>query len=322
MIDEPARTGLGVSDRTGNRKATPAGRRLGDCLGGLLCGSRLLYDGAIVAERYAAVGEFLDTNPSGADPTVAAIITAARSTTGAAFAADLHALAYARGAAAELLGRFYALLLPTTTEHPSLAAVAADPAGINRRMGTFTNFCNLLDLAAIAIPAAPLPDARPFGVMLIAAAFGDQVAIDIAARLSGVSTPLLVNHGVELAVFGAHLRGQPLHPQLQELGARYCGPITTSDAYRLTVLDTTPAKPALVRTDPGAGAGIRGELYRISEAGLGRFLAALPPPMALTAIELENGSEVVGFTATQDATSDATDITAYRGWLAYLAAQR
>lgn len=273
-----------------------------DCLGGLLCGSRLLYDGAIVAERYAAVGEFLDTNPSGADPTVAAIITAARSTTGAAFAADLHALAYARGAAAELLGRFDALLLPTTTEHPSLAAVAADPAGINRRMGTFTNFCNLLDLAAIAIPAAPLPDARPFGVMLIAAAFGDQVAIDIAARLSGVSTPLLVNDGVEL-------------------GARYCGPITTSDAYRLTVLDTTPAKPALVRTDPGAGAGIRGELYRISEAGLGRFLAALPPPMALTAIELENGSEVVGFTATQDATSDATDITAYRGWLAYLAAQ-
>lgn len=275
----------------------------GDCLGGLLCGSRLLYDGAIVAERYAAVGEFLDTNPSGADPTVAAIITAARSTTGAAFAADLHALAYARGAAAELLGRFDALLLPTTTVHPSLAAVAADPAGINRRMGTFTNFCNLLDLAAIAIPAAPLPDARPFGVMLIAAAFGDQVAIDIAARLSGVSTPLLVNDGVEL-------------------GARYCGPITTSDAYRLTVLDTTPAKPALVRTDPGAGAGIRGELYRISEAGLGRFLAALPPPMALTAIELENGSEVVGFTATQDATSDATDITAYRGWLAYLAAQR
>ncbi len=274
-----------------------------DCLGGLLCGSRLLYDGAIVAERYAAVGEFLDTNPSGADPTVAAIITAARSTTGAAFAADLHALAYARGAAAELLGRFDALLLPTTTEHPSLAAVAADPAGINRRMGTFSNFCNLLDLAAIAIPAAPLPDARPFGVMLIAAAFGDQVAIDIAARLSGVSTPLLVNDGVEL-------------------GARYCGPITTSDAYRLTVLDTTPAKPALVRTDPGAGAGIRGELYRISEAGLGRFLAALPPPMALTAIELENGSEVVGFTATQDATSDATDITAYRGWLAYLAAQR
>lgn len=259
MIDEPARTGLGVSDRTGNRKATPAGRRLGDRRG-LLCGSRLLYDGAIVAERYAAVGEFLDTNPSGADPTVAAIITAARSTTGAAFAADLHALAYARGAAAELLGRFDALLLPTTTEHPSLDAVAADPAGINRRMGTFTNFCNLLDLAAIAIPAAPLPDARPFGVMLIAAAFGDQVAIDIAARLSGVSTPLLVNHGVELAVFGAHLRGQPLHPQLQELGARYCGPITTSDAYRLTVLDTTPAKPALVRTDPGAGAGIRGEL--------------------------------------------------------------
>ncbi|RFZ47923.1 Allophanate hydrolase [Mycobacterium marinum] len=144
----------------GVQAATAAGASIDTVdISTLLDAARRLYDGAIVAERYAAVGEFLDTNPSGADPTVAAIITAARSTTGAAFAADLHALAYARGAAAELLGRFDALLLPTITEHPSLAAVAADPAGINRRMGTFTNFCNLLDLAAIAIPAAPLPDA-------------------------------------------------------------------------------------------------------------------------------------------------------------------
>ena len=123
----------------------------------------------------------------------------------------------------------------------------------------------------------------------------------------------------DLAVFGAHLRGQPLHWQLEQLGARYRGDIRTSDAYRLTALDTTPPKPGLIRTSPGAGACIDGELYRISEAGLGRFLAALPAPMALTSVELENGNNVVGFTATHDAVSSATDITELRSWKHYLA---
>ncbi|MGK8487852.1 allophanate hydrolase [Nocardia asiatica] len=285
----------------------------------LLDAARLLYDGALVAERYAAVGAFLDTNPSGADPTVAAIIGAARAQTGPAFAADLDALARAKAAAAELLRGFDALLLPTTTEHPSIAAVRADPVGINRRMGTYTNFCNLLDMAAVAVPGASTADGAPFGVMLVTPAFADQVAIDLAARLLGLeSAPLLVDHGVDLAVFGAHLRGQPLHWQLEQLGARFLGDIRTTDAYRLTALDTTPPKPGLVRHGPGRGAAIEGELFRVSAAGLGGFLAELPAPMALTSIELADGRAVVGWTCAYDAARAATDITHHGSWREYL----
>ncbi|MET9215148.1 MULTISPECIES: allophanate hydrolase [unclassified Nocardia] len=288
-------------------------------ISGLLEAARLLYGGAIVAERYAAVGAFLETRPAGADPTVTAIITAAAATTGPAFAADLDALARARADALALVGSFDALLLPTTTEHPSIDAVAAEPVTINQRLGTYTNFCNLLDMAAVAVPGEPTATGEPFGVMVVVPAFADQVAVDIAARIEGATaTTLLVDRGVELAVFGAHLRGQPLNWQLEDLGARFVGDIQTTDAYRLTALDTTPLKPGLVRTTPGAGAPIAGELFRLSEAALGSFLAGLPAPMALTRIELADGRAVVGFTATHDATSTATDITEYGSWVTYL----
>ncbi|MFI9405914.1 allophanate hydrolase [Nocardia sp. NPDC052316] len=297
-----------------------AGAKLDEIdISGLLDAALLLYDGAIVAERHASVGAFLATAPAGADPTVAAIIEAAGKTTGPEFAADLDALARARAAAAVLLDDFDALLLPTTTEHPSIAAVQADPIGINRRLGTYTNFGNLLDLAAIAIPGQPTTDGAPFGVMLATPAFADQVGVDLAARLLGAeSTPLLVERGVELAVFGAHLRGQPLHWQLEQIGARFAGEIHTTDAYRLTALATTPPKPGLVRYGDGLGAPIAGELFRVAEAGLGSFLADLPAPMALASVELSDGRSVTGFTCTYEAAINATDITSFGGWKAYL----
>ncbi|MGW4371253.1 allophanate hydrolase [Nocardia takedensis] len=288
---------------------------------GLLAAALLLYDGSVVAERFAAVGEFLAADPASADPTVAAIIAAAGRTTGPGFAADLDSLARAKAAAVALLADVDGLLLPTTTEHPSIAAVAADPIGINRRMGTYTNFCNLLDMAAVAVPGSPTASGAPFGVMVVTPAFGDQVAVDIAARIVGVESPAFVAEGVELAVFGAHLRGQPLHWQLERIGARFAGEITTSDAYRLTALDTVPAKPGLVRHGAGLGAPILGELFRVSRAGLGQFLAELPPPMALASIDLADGRAVVGFACSFDAASAATDITAFGGWKAYLQRQ-
>ncbi|WP_405179179.1 allophanate hydrolase [Nocardia sp. NBC_01377] len=286
-------------------------------ISGLLEAALLLYDGSIVAERYTAVGAFLDTAPAGADPTVAAIIAAAGRTTGPGFAADLDTLARAESAAEELLREFDGLLLPTTTEHPSIEAVQADPITINRRMGTYTNFCNLLDMAAVAIPGAPTADGEPFGVMVVTPAFTDQVGIDLAARIACVESPTLVADGVDLAVFGAHLRGQTLHWQLEEIGARFTGEVETTDAYRLTALDTTPPKPGLVRHGPGLGAPIVGELFRVSRAGLGGFLAELPPPMALTSIELADGRSVIGFACTYDSAVSATDITTFRGWKAY-----
>ncbi|MFD3510872.1 allophanate hydrolase [Nocardia sp. NPDC058666] len=287
----------------------------------LLDAARLLYDGAIVAQRYAAVGEFVDKGVPGLDPTVAAIISAAKELSAPAYAQDLDYLATARTTATALLADFDGLLLPTTTEHPSIAEVEADPLAINRRLGTYTNFCNLLDLAAVAVPGKPTAQGLPFGVTVVVPAFADQIAVDLAARITGTPPPLFVETGVPLAVFGAHLRNQPLHWQLEQLGARFADEITTTDAYRLTALDTTPPKPGLVRHGDGQGAPIRGELFLISPAGLGRFLAELPPPMALTSIDLSDGRRVVGFACTYDAAVAATDITDFRGWVAYLQAR-
>lgn len=287
----------------------------------LLEAAVLLYDGAIVAERYAAVGEFLAGAPAGADPTVAAIISAAGTVGGPAFAADLDRLAAARSRAHAALAGVDALLLPVTTEHPTIAAVAADPIGINRRLGTFTNFANLLDMAAMAVPAGEA-DGGPFGVMVVVPRLQDHVALDIAARLTGSATgPLLTTEVVELLVVGAHLRGQPLNGQLEALGARFLAEVVTSDAYQLVALDTDVPKPGLVRHGTGLGAPIAGEVWQLSPAGLGRFLADLPAPMGLGPVELSDGRWVPGFCCSAEAGAAGTDITAYGGWRAYRAAR-
>ena len=244
----------------------------------LLQAARLLYDGALVAERYAAVGEFIARDLSAADPTVAAIILAAAEIPAHALAADQERLGHYKALAHRVLSGFDALLLPTTTEHPDIAAVRADPVGINKRLGTYTNFVNLLDMAAVAVPAGEA-DGSPFGVSVITRAFEDQPAIDIAALLTGEQTPApLPGTGVDLAVFGAHLRGQPLNSQLTDAGARYTGEVTTAAAYRLTALDTTPAKPGLVRVGPDTGAELTGERWTLSPPPSAASSPRSPPP--------------------------------------------
>lgn len=282
----------------------------------LLEAARLLYDGALVAERHAAVGEFLAAHPEGADPTVAGIILSAAELSATALAADQHRLTAYRATARELLSGFDGLLLPTTVGHPTLAEVAADPVGVNSRLGTYTNFVNLLDLAAVAVPAG-IADGHPFGVTVVTDAFEDQAALDLAGLLNeeepGRVRPA---NGLELAVFGAHLRGQPLNHQLTGLGARFLEATATSEDYRLFALATTPPKPGLLRVNTG-GAALRCEVWSISPAGLGTFLAALPAPMSLGAVTLTDGRTVVGFGCDPAAAEGAEDITHHGGWLAY-----
>lgn len=279
----------------------------------LLEAARLLYDGALVAERFQAVGAFLEAEPPSADPVVSAIIRRAADIPAHRFVADLAALDDAKRELSGRLAGIDALLLPTTTEHPLLAEVAASPVEVNRRLGTYTNFVNLLDLAAIAIPAGRA-EGLPFGVTVVTRAFEDQVGVDIAARLLDVPPPVLPRETVPLAVFGAHLRGQPLNHQLVDAGARFAGEIATDDAYRLHRLATTPPKPGLVRRGAGRGARIEGELWLLPPAGIGRFLSTLPAPMTLGPVTLADGGEVIGFGCAADALEDAVDITRYGGW--------
>jgi allophanate hydrolase len=277
----------------------------------LLDAALLLYEGALVAERFAAFGAHLDGDD--ADPTVAAIVRSAVKFSGADLVADQQRLRAVRREAEALLAGFDALLLPTAPLHPTLDAVAADPIGVNAAMGTYTNFVNLLDMAAVAVPAGGA-GTKGFGVSLIVPAFHDQVALDLAARLKHTEAPLYVEGGADLVVFGAHLTGMPLNHQLTDLGARYSGDVRTAPAYRMYALDTVPPKPLVVRTGTG-GASLPGERWRLSPAALGAFLAALPAPMSLGKVELADGAWATGFTAAE---ASGIDITAAGGWREHL----
>ncbi|WP_425464652.1 allophanate hydrolase [Nocardia yunnanensis] len=284
--------------------------------------AKLLYNGALVAERYSAVGEFVDAHPESVDPTVGSIIRAARDLPAHRLVTDLAVLERLRTAAMASLAGADALLIPTAPTHPTIADVAADPIGVNSRLGTYTNFCNLFELCAVAVPT----DEPHFGVSVLARPFEDAVALDIAAMIMGIEPveqvwPITAAPVQELIVVGAHLRGQPLEHQLTALGARWGGPVDTAPHYRLAALDTVPPKPAVTRVPTGeSGVAIAGERWLLSPAALGRFLANLPAPMQLGAVELADGAWHTGFSCAGAAAESAKDISEYGGWRAALAA--
>jgi allophanate hydrolase len=310
-------------------------------LGPFLEAARLLYDGGLVAERHDAVGAFVDAHRADVDPIVGSIISAAGEIPATRLLRDRRRLVELTETALAELGDCDALLVPTTTEHPRISEVAGDPVGVNSRLGTYTNFCNLMDLCAVAVPSGTVDDAE-FGVSVIARSGADAVAVDVArmvtsptpsVALQGAASldrqsprrstraPWPTRAGVDataLLVVGAHLRGQPLAFQLEERGARWAGPAFTAPLYRLARLDTTPAKPGLVRVGAAEGTTIGGELWLVSTAMLGEFLAMLPAPMALGRVTLSDGTEVVGFGCALDAWLAGDDISHHGDWPTYL----
>ncbi|WP_101524636.1 allophanate hydrolase [Nocardioides houyundeii] len=310
--------------------------------------ARLLYDGALVAERHAAVGAFIDAHhddpDSGIDPTVGGLIARAGTLSGSAMVRDLARLAELDAVCAEVMSRYDALLVPTAPGHPTQAAVAADPIGVNSWLGTWTNFCNLLDLSGVAVPAGTVDEGAAgvaqFGVTVLTPAFHDGVAADLARLVAvapapvaaaGAAAPVTARlpwpvaagaSSVPLMVVGAHRRGQPLEGELTSRSARWAGTVRTSSTYRLLALDTVPPKPGLVRVPLGDGGGVSvtGELWQLPVAALGDFLAALPEPMALGRVELADGSWVPGFACAADAAAAGRDISEHGDWLRYLEA--
>lgn len=277
--------------------------------------AKLLYEGALVAERYAAYGDFVASHPEHADPTVARIVAGAAERVGYDVILDQDRVARYRLETDALLAGFDAMLVPTAPEHPTLAEVAAEPIAVNSRMGTFTNFMNLLDMAGVAVPAGETTDGL-FGVTVVVRGFDDQVAIDLAALLTDESSEVLPTGGIELAIFGAHLRGQPLNHQLVSRGARFVDETRTSADYRMHALPGPLPKPGVVRVAAGTGTALAGELWSISPAALGTFLAELPQPMSLGRITLDDGREVLGFSCTFP---EGPDISEFGGWVNYLA---
>ncbi len=284
---------------------------------------RLLYGGPFVAERTAAVGGFLSKEPTDLDPTVAAIIRGG-SAYGAveAYENEYRVLDLKREIAADWTV-VDAIALPTIPGTATLADVEAEPVAANVRLGTFTTFVNLLDLAAIAIPVGTRADGLPSGLQLIGPAWTDEALADAAQTLLGEPIPVEGPRVGEqlIAVVGAHLQGMPLNHQLTSRGARLVSVTATAPAYQLFALPgTVPPKPGLRRVADG-GHSIIVEVWAMSVADFGSFTAEVPPPLGIGSVELADGTLCNGFICEPGGFTDATDISHYGGWRAYRAAQ-
>ena len=286
--------------------------------------ARLLYDGPWVAERTAALGTLLDDDPDGIHAVVREIVEQGRKYSAVDAFEGQYRLAELARAAEHMWGQVDLLALPTAPTCYRVAEMLAAPIALNASLGAYTNFVNLLDLAAIAIPAGRYHSNIGFGLTLMGPAGTDRALIDAAKSLfpAAASQPPLDLEGrmetVKLAVVGAHLKDMPLHWQLTSRDARFVGEAKTAPAYRLYAMaDSVPPKPALVHS--GDGAGIALEIYELDMAAFGSFVAEVPPPLAIGTVTLEDGSMVKGFVAEPRAITNAEDITALGGWRAYMA---
>lgn len=274
--------------------------------------ARLLYGGAWVAERDLAFGEFLRDHAEEVNPVVREILEGGAALTARDAFRGWHRLQALRKATESVWQSIDALVVPTVPTGVRGDDLARDAIALNARLGIYTNFVNLLDLCALAVPAGFRPDGLPLGITLVAPAFHDRI---LAAIAEGRPRPVAT---VDLAVVGAHLRGQPLNRQLTDRGAEFVCQTRTSPFYRLHALATSPPKPGLVRVAEG-GHAIEVEVWRLSPGAFGTFVAEIPPPLGIGTLELENGDLVKGFLCEALALATAPDITEYGGWRAFLA---
>ncbi len=302
--------------------------------------ARLLYEGPWVAERYAAVRTLMDAQPEVFDPTVRTVIMQARAHDAAAAFEGQYRLRELERLTEPLWSRVDVLLLPTAPTLPTRAAVAAEPLARNSELGRYTNFVNLLGLAALAVPSGFLRggalEGLPFGITFVAPGGSDAALAALGARWQaqrnltlgahlGTVDPaaytLTADAGGEptlpLAVVGAHLSGMPLHGQLVERRCRLRERTRTAQGYRLYALPgTTPPKPGLARSE--GGGAIELEVYDMPLSEVGGFLALIPSPLGLGSVQLEDGRWVHGFICEPWALAGAQDITHHGGWRAYL----
>jgi allophanate hydrolase len=299
--------------------------------------ARLLYDGPWVAERFLVIRDLLAANPDAVHPVTRDITLKGQRITAADTFAALYRLQALRGIAARAFTAIDALVLPTAPTAYSVAQVLANPIELNSRLGTYTNFVNLLDLCGLAIPAAMRDDGLPFGITLLAPGGQDAMLAGIG-RVFHADTGLTVGaknvvqqplaelpadsiaNDILIAVVGAHLSGMALNSELTSLGGRLVEAAMTAADYKLFALKgTTPPKPGLLRVASTTGTAIRVEIWALSPSSFGQFVAGIPSPMAIGTLTLADGRAVKGFLVEPIATEGARDISEFGGWRAFMA---
>jgi allophanate hydrolase len=302
--------------------------------------ARLLYEGPWIAERYLTTRALIASSPESLHPVTRQIILAGAHGTAADAFAAFYQLEDLRRVRDHAFRSIDVMALPTTPTIYTVEQVLADPISLNSRLGTYTNFVNLLDMCALAVPASMRADGAPFGVTLLALA-GEDAMLAAIGRVFHAATglplgamkhaqpplaenaPALADGEIALAVVGAHLSGMPLNGELRIIGARLIERGATAPHYRLYALPgTRPPKPGLLRVKNGAGAAIEVEVWALSASAFGRFVAAVPRPLSIGTLELGSGGAVKGFLVEAEAVEGARDISSFGGWRAFMAQEK
>jgi allophanate hydrolase len=297
-----------------------------------LATARLLYEGPFVAERLAAIRSFYDANPDALHPVTRAIVGGASRWSAADTFAALDTLATLRMQAERVWPQIDALVTPTSPTTSTVAELEADPIGVNARFGYYTNFVNLLDLSALAVPAGTCESGKhagkPFGITFVGRAHEDAKLLDLARSWLGESGGAAseaaheehATQTVRVAVVGAHLSGEPLNEQLTSRGAKLVAATKTAQSYRLYALPLAASqgveKPGLARVAQD-GHAIEVEVWAMPVEQYGSFVALIPAPLGIGTLELADGSHVQGFLCESIALEGAEDISRYGGWRAY-----
>lgn len=298
----------------------------------------LLYGGPWVAERYAAAETLIREDPDALLPVTRGIVEGALKHDAVASFKAAYRLEALRRRTAAILAGFEVMAVPTTGTIYTIAEVERDPVALNSNLGTYTNFVNFLDLSAIAVPNGFQSNGLPLGITLIGPAFADmalarlavrwQRALDLplgatGARLPPAPAPIAeapIPDAIEVAVFGAHMKDLPLSAELEGAGAVFRRTVRTAPCYRMVLLDQfRPPRPGLLRVS-GEGAPIEGEVWAMSPAAFGRFVAGIAAPLGIGTVALDDGTTVKGFLCEAAGAAGRRDITAFGGWRAFAAA--
>jgi len=292
----------------------------------LLEAARLLYSGPWVAERAAAMASLLASNPDAIDDTVRQVVEPGTTISAVELFNGIYRLAELKRHADGLWDAIDLMAFPTTGTTYRVAELLAAPVALNSNLGFYTNFVNLLDMAAVAVPAGTRSNGTGFGITLIGPSDSDRSLLAIADNYLAAADlpqpPPLDLEGrmesVKLAVVGAHLKDMPLHWQLTSRNATFVGEYETAPTYRLYAMaDSVPPKPALVHSEDGAAIAL--EVYELDMAAFGSFVTEVPAPLAIGTVTLSDGTSVKGFVAEPRALTGAEDITALGGWRAFIA---
>lgn len=292
--------------------------------------ARLLYEGPWVAERAWATK---DVNRDDMLPVIQEILATTKNfDVTDTFDAQYKLQALKRICDREL-GKVDFVVTPTTPSCYLRSELEREPIVLNSKLGTYTNFMNLLDYTATALPIGRLSSQVSWGVTLFSHAFTDIRLLSFVGALQRKlnlplgATPYMISQParsgrtapeetVDVVVCGAHLLGQPLNWQLQDRGATFKVKTHTEPSYALFALPDGK-RPALVQKE--AGAAIEVEVWQMPMAELGSFVAGIPSPLGIGKIALESGDSLPGFICEEGGIVDAEDISHFGGWRAYLA---